>query len=90
MLKGGKEYSCLKKKYILDLLKETGTIGAKPSNSPMIPNIKLGLEDRELVEDLERYRCLVGKLNYLTRTKLNIAFPIDVVSPFINSSKTFH
>ena len=49
-------------------------IGSKPSNTPMILNVKLGLEYGEFLEDLKRYRHLVGKFNYFTITRPNITF----------------
>ena len=55
-------------------------IDGKPSNTPMISNVKLKLEDEELLEDPKRYRHLVGKLNYLTLTRPDIAFSVSVVS----------
>ena len=60
------------RKYVLDLLSKTGKLGAKPYSSPMAPGIHLTREG-ELFEDPERYRRLVGKLNYLTVTRPNIA-----------------
>ena len=47
---------------MLDLLSETGKLGAKPFNSPMVSSIHLTREG-ELFEDPGRYRRLVGKLN---------------------------
>ena len=60
-------------KYVLDLLSETGKLTAKPCQSPMAQSLHLTKED-ELFEDPERYRRLVGKLNYLTVTRLDIFF----------------
>ncbi|XP_019168531.1 PREDICTED: uncharacterized protein LOC109164452 [Ipomoea nil] len=54
---------------------KTGKLGTKPCNTPMIPNLQLTKEG-ELFEDPERYRRLVGKLNYLTVTRPDIAYPI--------------
>ena len=68
------------RKYVLDLLNETSLLGTKSCNTPMIPNVKLGLEDGELLEDPKGYKQLVGKLNYLTIAKPNIAFLVSVVS----------
>ena len=34
----------------------------------------------DIFEDSERYRRLVGKLNYLTVTRLDIAHSVNVVS----------
>ena len=60
------------RKYVLDLLSEIGKLGANPCSSSMAPSIHLTREG-ELFEDPERYRRLVGKLNYLTVTRPNIA-----------------
>ena len=39
------------RKYVLDLLSETGMIGYKPCDTPMILNSKLQLKDGELLQD---------------------------------------
>ena len=55
---------------MLDLLSETGKLAAKSCQSPMAQSLHLTREGA-LFEDLERYRRLVGKLNYLTVTHLD-------------------
>ena len=72
------------RKYVLDLLSETGNLGAKPCSSPMAPGVHLTREG-ELFEDPERYRRLVGKLNYLTVTHPDIAHSISIVSQYMSS-----
>ena len=72
------------RKYVLDLLYETGKLGAKPCSSLMALGLHLTREG-ELFEDPERYRRLVGKLNYLTVTRLNIAHSVSVVSQYMSS-----
>ena len=67
------------RKYVLDLLFETGKLGVKPCNNPMVPNLHLTRE-AEIFENPERYRRLVGKLNYLTVTRPDIAHSVSVVS----------
>ena len=79
MLKEISKSSCLKKKYVIDLLSEIGMLRCKPCDTFMVPNSKLQLEDGKLLQDLEWYRRLVDKLNYLTLTTLDIAFPMSVV-----------
>ena len=64
------------RKYVLDLLTETGKLEAKPCSTPMLPNLQL-TKDGELFEDPERYRRLVGKLNYLTVTRPDIAYSVS-------------
>ena len=72
------------RKYVLDLLSEIGKLGAKPCSSPMAPSVHL-IREGELFEDPERYRRLVGKLNYLTVTRHDIAHSVSVVSQYMSS-----
>ena len=69
---------------MLDLLSETGKLIAKSCQSPMAQSLYLTRED-ELLKNLERYRRLVGKLNYLTVTHLDIAYYVSVVSQYMFS-----
>jgi hypothetical protein len=72
------------------LLKETGKLGAKPSSTPMESNIKLGPADGEPLPDIGMYQRLIGKLIYLTVTRLDIAFAMSVVSQFMHAPRTSH
>ena len=72
------------KKYVLDMLSETGKLGAKPSNTPMAPNVQL-TKERELFEDLERFKRLVGRLNYPIVTRPDIAYSINVLHRYMSS-----
>ncbi len=78
------------RKYVLDLLEETGKLGAKPCSSPMIPNVQLTKDDGDPLDDPEKYRRLVGKLNYLTVTRPDITFAVSVVSQFMSSPTDKH
>ncbi|XP_052725285.1 uncharacterized mitochondrial protein AtMg00810-like [Vigna angularis] len=73
------------RKYALDILEETGLMNCKSVETPMDPNIKLLPNQGEPFSDPERYRRLVGKLNYLTVTRPDISFAVSVVSQFLNS-----
>ena len=79
-------YFCLKRKYVLDLLTETGKLEAKPCNTPMNPNVHLTKDDGDLFDDLEKHKRLVGRLNYLTVTHPDIVFTVSVVSQFMSAS----
>ena len=71
------------------MLFEVGKLGAKPCSTPMAPNVQLTKEG-ELFEDLERYRRLIRKLNYLIVTHLNIAYSVSVMSQYMSSPTVSH
>ena len=73
-----------RRKYVLDLLSETRKLGAKPCSSPMALSVHLTREGK-LFENPERYKRLIGKLNYLTVTRPDIAHSVSVVSQYMSS-----
>ncbi|GAV72604.1 hypothetical protein CFOL_v3_16092 [Cephalotus follicularis] len=56
----------------------------------MDPLVKLDNEKGELLHDPEKYRRLVGKLNYLTITRPYISFAVSAVSQFMSGTRTTH
>ena len=48
------------------------------------------LEKANCFEDPERYKMLVGKLNYLTVTRPNIAYFVSVVNQYMSSPTVDH
>jgi len=69
----------------MDILEETRLVSSKSVNTPMDPNTKLLPNQGEPISDPEQYRRLVGKLNYLIVTRLDISFAVSMVSQFFNS-----
>ncbi|KAD4584477.1 hypothetical protein E3N88_22078 [Mikania micrantha] len=78
------------KKYILDLLSETGMIDCKSVETPMTVNHKLHMELEADLADKERYQRLVGKLIYLSHTRPDIAYAVGVVSQFMHQPQSAH
>ena len=78
------------RKYILDLLKETGMLGCKPADTPMESTYKIGLKEDSPPVDTGRYQQLVGKLIYLSHTRPDIGFPVSVVNQFMNKHNEEH
>ncbi|KAL9259617.1 Retrovirus-related Pol polyprotein from transposon RE2-like protein [Drosera capensis] len=77
----------------LDKLKyflECELLGCKPADSSMLHEIKLMSKDGKPLHDPERYRRLIGKLNYLIVTRPDIAYPVSVVSQFMFVPRTIH
>ena len=65
---------------MLDSLGEIGILDYKLVQSLVDPNVKLYLDQVELLFNPERYRHLVFKLNHLTITHLVISFAVLVVN----------
>ncbi|XP_049382865.1 uncharacterized mitochondrial protein AtMg00810-like [Solanum stenotomum] len=49
----------------------------------MVPNVHLTKDDGDPLDDLKIYRKLVGKLNYLTVTRPDIAYAVSIFSQFM-------
>ncbi|XP_030529030.2 uncharacterized mitochondrial protein AtMg00810-like [Rhodamnia argentea] len=76
-------------KYALDLLKETGKLGAASAKSPMDFN-KTFVENITPLPDIGQFQRLVGRLIYLTITRLDIVYAVDYVSQFMHASTEGH
>ena len=77
------------RKYVLNLLSETGKLGVKPCSSPMVPGVHL-IREGETFENLEKYRRLIEKLTCLTVTRPDIAHLVSVVSQYMSSPIVDH
>ncbi|BBG93590.1 HXXXD-type acyl-transferase family protein [Prunus dulcis] len=73
------------RKYVLDLLTETGMIGCKPVDTPIEMNHKLCEDIDQEPTNKEQYQRLVGRLIYLTHTRPDIAYVVSMVSQFMHS-----
>ena len=78
------------RKYTLDIISETGLLGAKPSAFPIEQNHKLGLATGEFVPDPESYRRLVGRLIYLAVTRPDLAYSVHILSQFMQEPRMEH
>ncbi|XP_021829822.1 uncharacterized protein LOC110770049, partial [Prunus avium] len=62
------------RKYVLDLLAETGMLDCKPVDTPIVQNHRLGEYPNQVPTNKERYQRLVGRLIYLSHTRPDIAY----------------
>ncbi|XP_038874957.1 uncharacterized mitochondrial protein AtMg00810-like [Benincasa hispida] len=69
----------------MDLLKETGMTGCKLVDTPTEYNAKLSNVNNGDPVNKERYQQLVGKLIYLSHTRLDISYVVNVVSQFMQA-----
>jgi Reverse transcriptase (RNA-dependent DNA polymerase) len=78
------------RKYVLDLLKETRKLGCKTSSTSIDSKNKLNIDEGTLLENINQYQRIVGKLIYLTVIRPDLAYAINQISPFMNTPKTYH
>ena len=65
-------------------------LGSKACDTPIEQNQKLSDDNSGEMVDRRRYQRMVGKLIYLSHTRLDIAFDVSVVSQFIHSPRASH
>ncbi|XP_059668794.1 uncharacterized mitochondrial protein AtMg00810-like [Cornus florida] len=82
--------SLSQRKYVLDLLQDTGMLRCQPSSTPMDFNLKLSVESGELLPDPSVYQRLVGRLIYLTNIRPDLTFVVSVVSQFMHAPRSTH
>lgn len=78
------------RKYAENLLVQSGCNLAKHCNSPLDCSQKLRADAGDLFADVERYRSLIGKLNYLTNTRPDIAFVVQQLSQYLKEPRNIH
>ena len=78
--RSGDEIFISQKKYVLDLLAETGMIDYKPVDTLMAVNHGLQIREEGKPANREQYQRLVGKLIYLAHTRPDIAYAVGLVS----------
>ncbi|GKV50509.1 hypothetical protein SLEP1_g57212 [Rubroshorea leprosula] len=78
------------RKYILDILSDSGYMGCKPRAFPMEQNIKLDTSSSELLSNPSLYRRLIGRLLYLTVTRPDITYAVNLLSQFMHEPRQPH
>jgi hypothetical protein len=77
-------------RYIVDLLKRTKMLEAKPVISPMGSTTSLTAHEGESFSDVTLFRSTVGALQYLSLTCPDIAFAVNKLSQFMHKPTILH
>ncbi|XP_047177113.1 uncharacterized mitochondrial protein AtMg00810-like, partial [Vigna umbellata] len=78
------------RKYALDILEETGMLGSKPSSTPYLSNTSSLYKTEDYMENPSDYRRLIGKLFYLTNTRPDLCFIVNLLSQFMQEPTKHH
>ncbi|KAM1338504.1 hypothetical protein ACFX2H_037133 [Malus domestica] len=73
------------RKYVLDLLEETGMTACKPMFTPLAEGMKVGIDQNQVPVDKGRYQRLIGRLMYLAHTRLDLAHALSVISQYMHN-----
>ena len=85
-----KGISVCQRKYALNLLKDACLLACKPSSVPMDPYVKLSKETGFLLLSATPYQELIGRLLYLTITRLDITFTVHKLSQLLQAPTDVH
>lgn len=78
------------RKYVLEILEDTGFLASKPSRSPVDPNLTLTQSEGSLLADPSQYRRLIGRMIYLTITRPDLAYAVHILSQFMDKPRKPH
>lgn len=74
-------------KFTKELLQDSILSFTRKTSTPLPTHIKLLSDDGDFYLDLDGYRSLVGKLNFLTHTKPGLAFVVQSLSQFMHAPR---
>jgi hypothetical protein len=78
-----------RRQYMLDILDRAGMRNCKPCSTPVDTNAKLSA-DGVTVADPTHYRNIAGALQYLTFTRLDIAYAVQQVYLYMHDPREPH
>ena len=67
-----------------------GMAECNPLTTPMEQNLKLTSIEGTKFKDATKYRKVVGSINYLTTTRLDISFVVGIISRFMQNPCESH
>ena len=78
------------RKYIQDLISDTGFHNCSPTSFPFPKGVKLSTDEGEPLDNPEVYRSLIGRLLYLNLSRPDITFSVQQLSQFMSFPRKPH
>ncbi|GAA0171355.1 transmembrane signal receptor [Lithospermum erythrorhizon] len=81
------------RKFVGELIQASGISSIQSTHyhvTPLTLHLKLTPDEGELLTDVEYYRSMVGKLNFLTNTRPDMSYSIQTLSQFMQAPRTSH
>ena len=78
------------KKFTRELIESCGFDTTKRAITPLPMTVKLSNTEGEFYSDTEKYRSLVGKLNFLTHTRPDLSYAVQTLSQFLKNPREHH
>lgn len=63
---------------------------ANPAHTPMVTDSALTLHSENLIDNPTEYRAIVGSLQHLTLTRLDVAFVVNKLSQYMHMPRKTH
>ena len=70
--------------YALEILDDAGFLGVKPSRFPVEHNLSPIKFNERLLDDALTCKIMVGRLIYLTITRLDLTYVVHILSQFMD------
>jgi hypothetical protein len=77
-------------KYTVEILKRFDMLECKSMNTPMEAKLKLLVDTSSDLIDATLYRQIIGSLMYLTNTRPDICFAVNILSQFLVEPRRVH
>ncbi|MCO5594375.1 hypothetical protein L7F22_048405 [Adiantum nelumboides] len=78
------------KKYRLDMLMKYGMADCKPISTPLDQNLKLRIDEEEVLDDATMYRRIVGSFIYMKSSRPDLSYAVGLVSQFMQLPRKPH
>ncbi|XP_019091105.1 PREDICTED: uncharacterized protein LOC109128712 [Camelina sativa] len=78
------------RKYCLDIIDECGLSGAQPTDTPLEQNHTLLSSKSKPLSAPDQYRRLVGRLMYLTHTRPELSYAVNILAQFMQTPLMDH